>query len=209
MSSPLALEIIQQNIIDDATSEAKRIIREAELEAKQIAKTARENAQDQLEGWANRQRQMAQGAGDQVLGKARNDAHMRLLDAKASIIAQAFANAKKRFEKERLKAQYKKLLKNLVIQAGLQIKGGNLVILARKEDLSIISSLTGLATAISKETGAKTKVMVGKKPLTTLGGVMVQNEEGNITVDYRLETLLEQVERIHRSDIAKSLFAED
>jgi V/A-type H+-transporting ATPase subunit E len=209
MSPPSASETIQQTIIEDATAEAKRIIREAEIEAKQIEMKARENAQVQLEGWANRQRQMAQGAGDQVLGKARNDAHMRLLDAKASIIAQAFANARKRFKKERSKAQYKKLLKSLIIQAGFQIKGGNLVILARKEDLPTISSLTGLATAISKETGVKTKVTVGKKPLTTLGGVMIQNEDGNITVDYRLETLLEQVERIQRSVIAKLLFTED
>jgi vacuolar-type H+-ATPase subunit E/Vma4 len=86
------------------------------------------------------------------------------------------------------------------------VGGGNLVILARKEDLPIISKITGLGTAISKQAGQSTKVSVGKQAIDSIGGVLVQNKEGNITVDYRIETLLSQVEIRYRNEIAKILF---
>ncbi len=72
-----------------------------------------------------------------------------------------------------------------------------------------MSKITGLDTAIRQTTGKSTKVAVGKMPMNILGGVLVQNKEGNITVDYRLETLLKQVEAQQRTMIATTLFAEE
>lgn len=207
--SGLEAEAIRQTILADAKKEAEKIVRDAQAEAKKITRDAHQRAQDNLTGWDARQRQMAQGVGDRVLGKARNDAHMLVLDAKAQLITEAFNQARKYFQKERGKAQYKTLLKNLIINAGTQIGGGTLFAFARKEDQSIITKITGLDTAISKASGNKTKVTVGKKSIDTLGGVFIQNKEGNITVDYRLETLLKQVELQRRSDIAVLLFGEE
>lgn len=199
---------IQQSILKDANTEAQRILKEAEKAAAKIRADGQISAKAQLAGWAERQRQIARGRGDRLLGKAQSEAHMRILDAKAALITEAFNKARRRFEKERSKAKYKTFLKGLIIAAGEQIGGSNLVILARKEDHSILAGISGLATAIGKSTGVKTKVSVDKKGIKSLGGVIVQNQEGNITVDYRLEILLVQVERQYRSVIAQALFAE-
>lgn len=209
MSTSSAGEQIQNTIIEEAKAEAKKIIKDAEVAARQLAKEALENAHSNLAGWADRRKQMAQTTGDRLIGKARNDAHMRTMNAKANMIAQAFKQARKRFEKERGTAKYKAFQKNLIINAGIQIGGGELVVLARKEDYSVISKITGLGTAISKGAGKSAKITVGKHAMNMLGGVMVQNKEGNITVDYQIETLLNQVEEKYRNDIAKILFPKE
>lgn len=209
MTKASASEYISRTIIDEANAEAKRIVREAEKAAKQLSDEALVRAKANLVGWSERQRQMAQGTGDRVVGKARNDAHMRILDAKARLIGETFDQAKKRFEKERASAQYKTFLKNLIINAGTQINDIDIIVLVRKEDQAIVSKITGLGTAITQTTGKSTKVTIGKTPMNILGGVLVQNKEGNITVDYRLETLLSQVEVQQRTMIAKTLFAEE
>jgi len=206
MTASSAADQIEKTIIDEAKAQAKKIVEDAEVAARQLTEEALESAQSNLTGWAARRKQMAQGTGDRILGKARNDAHMRVMNAKAAMIDEAIQQARKQFEKERSSAQYTKFLKNLIIDAGIQIGGGDLVLLARKEDQPVISKITGLGTAISKQTGQTTKVSVGKQAINAIGGVMVQNKEGNITVDYRVETLLSQVEVKYRNEIAKILF---
>ncbi len=209
MSSVSSTEQIEKTIVSEAKAEAKRIVDAAEIGARQLLEESQENAQANLTGWAERRKQMAQGSGDRILGKARNDAHMRIMNAKAQMIDVGFEQARKRFEKERGTAKYKAFLKNLIINAGIQIGGGDLVILARKEDQPVISKITGLGTAISKGAGQSAKVTVGKQTVEMIGGVMVQNKDGNITVDYCIETLLSQVEVKYRNDIAKTLFPEE
>ncbi len=111
MTNASASEYISRTILDEANAEAKRIVREAEKAAKQLSDEALVRAKTNLVGWSERQRQMAQGTGDRVVGKARNDAHMRILDAKARLIRDSFDQAQKRFDKERASAQYKTFLK--------------------------------------------------------------------------------------------------
>ena len=205
MSASSAANQIEKTIIDEAKAHAAKIVKEAQVTAQQLTEDALENAQLNLAGWAARQKQMAHGTGDRILGKARNDAHLRIMNAKAVMIDEAFQQARKQFEKERSSAKYKKSLKTLIIDAGIQIGGGDLVVLARKEDQPIISKITGLGTAISKQAEQSTKVSVGKQAIDAIGGVMVQNKEGNITVDYRIETLLAQVGVKYRNNIAKIL----
>jgi vacuolar-type H+-ATPase subunit E/Vma4 len=207
-SSSESVTAIKQSILSDAKAEARRILKEAEKAAAKIEADGKASAQAQLAGWADRQRQFARGRGDRLLGKARSDSHMRILDAKAALISEAFSKAHQRFEKERSKSQYKTFLKGLIIAAGEQIGGGTLVILSRKDDYPIITSISGIPAAITKLTGAKTKITIDKKGITCIGGVIVQNDEGNITVDYQLTTLLNQIERQYRTAIAQTLFAE-
>ncbi|MHA2405534.1 MAG: V-type ATP synthase subunit E [Candidatus Hermodarchaeia archaeon] len=206
MSNISSADQIEQTIISEAKANAKRIINDAEVAARQYIEAAQDNAHANLTGWAERRKQMAQGSGDRILGKAQNDAHMRVMNAKARMMDEAFKQARKRFEKERGTAKYKTFIKNLIIDAGTQIGGGDFVILSRKEDQPVISKITGLGTAISKGAGKTAKVSVGKQAVEMIGGVMVQNKEGNITVDYRVETLLAQVEIKYRNEIAKTLF---
>jgi vacuolar-type H+-ATPase subunit E/Vma4 len=203
-----ALTAIRRSIVDDAEAESKRILKEAEQGVRKLGQDAREAARSQLAGWADRQRQMALGTGDRLLGKARSDAHMHVLNAKAALVTSAFDEVRKQFDKERGKAQYKALLKALVIAAGKQIGGGDLVVAGRKEDHAALEALSEAARVIGKETGAKTTVSVAKEPIACLGGVVVRNADGRITMDYQLETLLAQVERQQRSAITEVLFSE-
>ncbi|MFX1299648.1 MAG: V-type ATP synthase subunit E [Promethearchaeota archaeon] len=209
MSNGSAADLVQKTIIDDAKAKAKRIVDEAEIAGRQRAEIALETARTNLASWAERRRQMAQDSGDRILGKAQNDAHMKILEAKAKIIGEAFVQARKQFEKERSQARYKTFLKNLIINAGTQIGGGDIVVLARKEDQAIVSKMTGLTSAISKDAGQSVKVSVGKTPMDMIGGVFILNKEGNITVDYRIDTLLKQVGTHKRNEIAKALFGEE
>ncbi len=198
---------LRRIIIRDARSKADKITRDAEAASQTMEKEARQQAKAQLAGWADRQRDTARRAGDQIIGQAQRQAQMQVLDTKSKLISSAVEKARQRIEKERGQIQYKTLLKELIISAGVQISG-DLVILARKEDHAIISGLSGLESSISKETGEKVKISVGKQALKCTGGVIVQNTEGSIKVDYQLETLLVEVASTQRTAIAKVLFAE-
>lgn len=206
MSESSAAMKIQNTIVKDAKASAKRIVGDAEVAARQLVEQAKDDARKNLTGWLDRRRQAAQNSGDRILGKARNDAHMKILDTKARLIDEAFEKAKKQFEKELGTVRYKTLLKNLIISAGIQIGGSDVVIVTRKEDQATVAGLKGLATGISKVVGQSAKVSVAKKPMDMIGGVFVQNKDGNITVDYRIETLLEEVAQQRRTEIAKILF---
>jgi V/A-type H+-transporting ATPase subunit E len=203
-----ALAVIQHTITNDADTESKRIVKEAEQAAKKTIQDAREAAKIQLAGWASRQRQMASSTGDRLLGKARSDAHMHVLDAREALISSAFDEARKQFEKEHGKAQYKSLLKALTISAGTQIGGGDLTVAGCKEDRATLEALSDAARTISKETGVKTNVSAAKGSIDCLGGVVVRNADGSISMDYQLETLLAQVERHQRSAITEILLGE-
>jgi V/A-type H+-transporting ATPase subunit E len=198
---------LRRVILRDARRKAEKITKDAEVAARTMEKDAQKRVKAQLAGWADRERETAQRAGDQILGQAQRQSQMELLETKSRLISSAVENSRKRIEKERTQAHYKDLLKHLIISAGIQI-GGDIVILARKEDQPIISGLSGLDSAISKETGEEVKISVGKQALDSAGGVIVQNPEGSIIVDYQLETLLNEVERTIRTEIAKVLFAE-
>ena len=198
---------LRRLIIRDAKNKAGRITKDAETAAQALEKETKQRTKAQLAGWADRQRETARRAGDKITGQTQRQAQMQILDTKSRFIASAVERARQRLEKERGQTQYKTLLKELIISAGVQI-GGNLTILARKEDHTVISGLTGLETSISKETGEKPKITVRKQAIDCAGGVIVQNAEGNIIIDYQLETLLSEVERTHRTAIAKVLFDE-
>ena len=92
MSNISATAEIEKTIISEAKTEAKRIVNEAEAAARQLLEDSQENAQANLTGWAERRKQMAQGSGDRILGKARNDAHMRVMNANAQMIDEIFNN---------------------------------------------------------------------------------------------------------------------
>ena len=198
---------LRRVILRDARRKAEKITKDAETEARTMEKEAQKRAKAQLAGWADRQRETARRAGDQIIGQAQRQAQMEILETKSRLITSAIDNSRKRMEKERGQTPYKTLLKELIISAGIQI-GGDIVVLARKEDHSIISGLSGIESTISKETGEKVNISVGKQALDCAGGVIVQNSEGSIIVDYQLETLLSEVERTHRTEIAKLLFSE-
>jgi len=206
MSESAAAVKIQTTIVNEAKASAKRVVEDAEVASRQLIEQAKDNARRNLAGWLDRRRQAAQNSGDRIIGKARNDAHMKLLDSKARLIEEAFEKAKKQFEKEIGTARYKTFLKNLIIDAGIQIGGSDVVVVTRKEDQATVSELKGLATGISKVVGQSAKVTVAKKPMDMIGGVFVQNKDGNITVDYRIETLLDEVASQRRTEIAKILF---
>jgi vacuolar-type H+-ATPase subunit E/Vma4 len=206
MSESSATVKIQNTIVKEAKASAKRMVGEAEVAARELIEQAKENARNNLSGWLDRRRQAAQNSGDRIIGKARNDAHMKILDTKARLIDEAFEKAKKQFEKELGTTRYKALLKKLIINAGLQISGSAIVIVTRKEDQATVAELKGLASGISKVVGQSAKVSVAKKPMDMIGGVLVQNKDGNIAVDYRVETLLDEVAQQRRTEIAKILF---
>ncbi|MFX1582780.1 MAG: V-type ATP synthase subunit E, partial [Promethearchaeota archaeon] len=132
MSNISSSDQIEQMIISEAKADAKQIIQKAEVSARELIEVAQENAQSTLSGWADRRKQMAERSGDRIIGKARNDAHMRIMSAKAKMIDTAFQEAQTQFEKERGTARYKAFLKNLIINAGIQVGGGDLIVLARK-----------------------------------------------------------------------------
>jgi len=204
-----SLDAIRQSILADAEREARRIVEEAKREAKSLVEEARQRAEAGLSGWADRQRQMITNEGERLLGSARGQAHMRILEAKARLISQAMEEARRQLDKDRATPRYKALLMGLIRDAATQIGGGDLVVLVRRDDQKVLGGLSSLASSITKATGVKTTLTLGKEALDCLGGVIVQTKDGDITVDYRLETLLEQVEKQYRAAIARTLFGEE
>ena len=97
-------------------------------------------------------------------------------------------------------------MQKFIVEAGVAIGGGKLLIKARKEDQTRIKDLTTLAKEITKKSGNKCTLKLSKETIDSIGGVIVLADDESITIDNTFEARLEQNRRGIRTKVAKALF---
>ncbi|MEA2070200.1 MAG: V-type ATP synthase subunit E family protein [Asgard group archaeon] len=200
------IENLCTEIITQAEQEANEIIREAEKQKAEILAKAQKEAVQEKEEYLEDKEKAVRERKEQKLASINLEARRKILNKKEALIQQIFEQAREELAKLSKKAGYKKILNQLIIEAGVGIGGGDLVITARKKDHTKIDDLKSLAKKIASKCGNKCNLTLSKKDLQSIGGVVVGTKDGSITITNTFEDRLNDNFDAIRSNIAEILF---
>ncbi len=207
MSSMDVLEKMREGILADAKAEAEEFIEKAKAEAEEVLSKAEEKAQKEAQEILARGERELEAEKKRSLGKIRLAEKMRKLKSMEEHIDRAFEETLESLRQLTGTSEYKEILANFIVEGGIGLGGGDLEVIARKEDVKDINA-GQLAEMIAKETGNETTISLSEENINCAGGVIVQLKDGSIVIDNTVEARLERDRRDLRVKIAKMLFEE-
>ncbi|MFX0113252.1 MAG: V-type ATP synthase subunit E [Candidatus Hodarchaeota archaeon] len=180
----------------EATTEKQvsEILKEAEHEKERIVSEAQVKAQN--EAAVERKRAVATSA---LKWK------MQTLEDREQYIQKTFDMAFEELRKVSSSPDYPQILSSLVVEAGVGLGGGDLIVKVRETDLSLINA-RAMADRISSETGVNTTLTPTSEVKLIYGGAVVQ--KGSIWIDNTFKAIFERKKRDIRTEVARVLFSD-
>ena len=180
----MGLETVKEEILNSAKEQSSSLIAESRAEANRITKEAEKKAEEIKEKSESEAKRMMDIIKRQELASAELDSKKMLLEAKKEIIGNVFGEARKKLEN--LDDKKKELiLKRLLEKAKNEIEIAH--VYCNKKDAKF---LKGFAV----------------EPAVIIGGLMAENKERTIRIDYGFDTILESIKESELQEISRSLF---
>ncbi len=191
-----------ESILNEARSKVEKIIARANMQSER--KKADIVEKGERESFLEKQR---------IIADARIKARKMKWDAGEEVVNKAFKISRDKINEIRSEGKYggedySEVLKRLIKEAGLNIGGGDLIVIATKEDANFIEkgSLDDIAEEIEGETKVKTTINLSKENISGLGGVIVRTKDGKMEVDNTYEERIRRQSEALRAKIYKILF---
>jgi len=207
-------EEIASKILRDAHAAAEAVIRKAERASEDIIHQQREQALRDAEKTTGpifaRAKEEAEAARRQVITEARSKANWTILSEKRRLIEDALAMAEKKLVEDLWSdpATYVRLLSHLAREAGVALGGGDLELLLNQHDVHLRLDLDAIAAEIEKQTGVKTTLHLSGTRINSIGGLVMQADEGRRTVHNTFEGIVERRRRDLEIKASRLLFAD-
>ncbi|MBD3314123.1 hypothetical protein GF345_06790 [Candidatus Woesearchaeota archaeon] len=188
----MGLEEVKKEIIENAEKKAEGIVKEGKDEADRIIK----ETDAQLEDYRKRSEDDAHKIISAMERKERSSAEFDVkkmkLDKKKEIIDRAFSEVKKKLQSmpDKKRESY---LKNLLDDAKKEIDVAKVYV--NSQDRKIAERITGKGISVD---GSEIS-----------GGLVAENSDSTISVDYSYDELLDTVEKENLQEIASKLFGKD
>lgn len=204
------LNNILEKIESEAEEERESILEEAREEAEEIKTEAKKKADSEKERIFDKGEREAETVSKRVIANARRDARQKELRIREDIIQDVFKEAKEKLEDLRNEEGYENILRDLILEGGKTVGGGELEVLIHEKDEDIFSEsdFDDLEEEISEETGKDTSIEV----LTELGkdevGAIVRRKDGSVSCNNTLEERLNRKKNSIRPKIDEILFKE-
>jgi len=195
-----------EDIISNAKNEARKYTKEAKQQTQEILEKGKAVAEQEKEEIIEMKSKTISELEKQQIASINLQTRREILQKKEEEISKAFTSAEDELKKFSSKPAYTKVLASLIVEAGIAIGGGNLLVKIRKVDKSKLKELANLAKEITKKSGTKSSLKLVTETIDSIGGVIVLLDDESITVDNTFEARLEQKYRSIRTDVAKSLF---
>jgi V/A-type H+-transporting ATPase subunit E len=204
LSAKSGVAAIADEVIGDVQKEAEAIIAEAENEAKETLRAAKEQAEKTYNAILSEATHKSEIKKRKIASVAEVELRNQLLQAKESLVDEAFTKAT-----ESLKAfvetdQYPAYLLKLLDSIAERMDQPVLVVEVNARDKTILTR--NALKKISEKT--KTELKLSEQNLSVMGGCRVQTEDGKIVYDATLDNRLDELKPELRAQIAKSLFGE-
>lgn len=200
---------ITSEIIEEAEKEAESIIREAEKQKKNFIENKKDEAiqaaQEELDRLIRR-REEAKLERERIIADAKLKADWKILEEKQKILDDVIDDLKKEITEYTKTDRYYNLLKELIVTAGIVLKGGNLILVLNQEDSSKINP-EEISDKITSEIETETNLTVSNEKHEDYG-VIIKTQDNKIIVDNRLSSILERMEKELRQKAAKIVLAD-
>ena len=180
----MGLEAVKEEIIRNANEQESAILAEARKEANRILKEAEKRIAEIKEKTEAGTKKDIDSAKRQALASADMEGKKMILEAKKQAIDSAFAEARKKIEAldEKKRESY---IKKLAEKAAKEIDIGK--VYCSKSDLKFLRGMNA-------------------EPAAMTGGLIAENKEGTIRVDFSFETMLDMIKESEMHSINKLLF---
>lgn len=201
-------ETIRRKIISDGEKEADKIKAEAKEKSAEILKAARKRAKEMKEMELERIKKHIKETHRQTIAEKKVDYHRRIQVFKTELIDDTFKKAKEKLQKYAEKPAYEATLNNLIIEAGVALGGGELVVKLDEKDKKRMSKrvLEKLSKEIQKRTKTETKIVVGEATIKAVGGAIISTTKQRATVDNTFEARLERMKEEAKAELETILF---
>ncbi|NYB51501.1 MAG: V-type ATP synthase subunit E [Methanobacteriaceae archaeon] len=201
-------EKIVSSIMSDAQVKAESILAEAEKEKQSILSEGEAQAAAEKEKILENAQKTAQMRYQQIISEAKMNSRRMELEAREEVIEEAFKKAEEQLKQIASSdaTEYKTSLEKVITEAGVEIGGGDLIVLVKESDKDKIKgSLPSLEKTISDKTSKPTKLEMGEA-INTIGGAIVKTKNGEIEVNNTIEARMLRFKKSLRSKVAGILF---
>jgi V/A-type H+-transporting ATPase subunit E len=199
---------IVSSIVSDAQIKAKTLTDEAEKKVSSILLQGEEKALIEKNKILSEAEKQANLKYQQVISEAKMNSRRMELEAREEVIEESFKKAEEKLKEiaSSESLEYLESLKGIITEAAIEIGGGELIVLLKKDDLpKIEDSIASIEKDVTDKIGIKTILEIGDN-INTIGGVIVKTKNGEIEVNNTIETRLLRYKKTLRSEVAKILF---
>lgn len=180
----MGMEKVREEVLAKAKRQAAQIVAEANRESEAIMKSAEEKAEENKKRAMQESERRISEMNTRELAAAELEAAKMMLDAKKKLMEDAFEEAKSRLAKT--PAQERRRHIKTLIEKAKQQTDIHKVLCAERD----INSVEGYKS----------------QPTIITGGIIIENKDGTVRVDYSYEALMEKAKEKALKDVANTLF---
>ena len=194
----------------DSDEQAKIIINEARISStglrEEKVNEIKEKAETNCEKVLNAAKLEADNIVRRETVNAKIKTRWKILSQKRNFIDEAFKKAEQQFESSTKQETYGKMLSSLIIEAAKAAGGGNLEIYLNERDAKRKLSVKELSKIAGTKLGTDVNIVISKKKIDVVGGVLLQTVDGKTKIDNTLEAILERSRKDLEPKISEILF---
>jgi V/A-type H+-transporting ATPase subunit E len=194
----------------DSDEQSKIIIDEAKISSRGLREEKVNEIKEKAETNCEKVLNAAKLEADNIIRRETVNANIKtrwkILSQKRNFIDEAFKKAEKQFESSTNRETYGKMLSSLIIEAVTAAGGGNLEIYLNEHDAKRKLSVKELSKIAGTKLGTDVNIVISKKKIDAVGGVLVQTVDGKTKIDNTLEAILERSRKDLEPKISEILF---
>jgi len=199
------LSAIANEVVDDVQKEAESIILKAEAEAKDILRSAKEQAIRNYDTALNQATSKADGEKRKIASVTEVDIRNRQLQAKESLVDAAFDKVVEKLIDFASSQNYQAYLIKLIEDVAKKIGEKHLVIELNTKDKAWLTH-DKLIPIMKK---LDTEIIISEETRDFIGGCIVQNQDGKVAYDSTIDSRLKELKPFLRVEVAKILFEKE
>ncbi len=199
------LTAIASEVLEEVRIEAEAIILDAEKEAKETLKAAKEEADKTYEDIVNEANAKSAGERRKIESLTQVETRNRLLQEKEALVDEAFDKTLAKLKDFVKTEEYQSILEALILEAAKKMGSKSLVVYVNSKDKAWLEQ--GNLSNLSKK--LRVGLKLADKAEECIGGCKVQTVDGKILYDNTLENRLQQFKPTLRLEVAKILFAKE
>ncbi len=181
----MGLEVVKEEVLKDAKAEEEKLVAEAREEAKRMMKKAEKEIEVLRKKSEEEIRKKIDIIKKQELASAELENKKMLLEAKKDLIENVFAEVKKKVESldsKKRQDYIEKLLEKIKNEIEVEY------VYCNKKDANLVKDFKAEAADI-------------------IGGLIVENKDKTIKVDYSFDSMLESIKENELQEVNKILFS--
>lgn len=198
---------ITNTIMENAEKTAASIIEEAKTQGETLVEMKKREAIQFAEKEAVRFQERlveAKLVRQKIIADAKSKAQWEILSEKQSLVEQIFTSLNGELNAYVKSPDYERMLGDLLVSAGIVLKGGELTITLNNEDISRVN-IDDLAEKISKQTNVQTTLILSDEKHDDFG-VILKTSNGKIVIDNTYKSILKRMEQNLRYKAVQILF---